>query len=63
MEGGSLKLLLVEVLEELGADFHHHPLEFEGRGGFPSVVVKSETQLSKLASYGHPHLLLVQPQR
>jgi len=56
-------LLLVEVLEELGANFHHHLLEFEGRGGFLGMVVKSETQLSKLASYGHPHLLLVQPQR
>jgi len=63
MEGGSLKLLLVEVLEELGADFHHHLLEFEGRGGLFGVVVKSETLLSGLASYGHLHLLLVQPQR
>jgi len=23
----------MEVLEELGVDFHHHPLEFVGRGG------------------------------
>ena len=23
----------MEVLEEFGADFHHHPLEFEGQGG------------------------------
>ena len=51
----------MEVLEELGADFHHHPLEFVGRGGLLGVVVKLEILLSGLASYGHPHLLLVQP--
>ena len=40
-----MRLLLVEVLEELGADFHHHPLEFEGQGGLLGVVVRSEILL------------------
>jgi len=44
-EVGGLSLSLVEVLEELGADFHHHPLEFEGQGGLLGVVVRSETLL------------------
>ena len=40
-----MRLLLVEVLEEFGADFHHHPLEFEGQGGLLGVVVRSEILL------------------
>jgi len=60
---GGLKFLLEEVLGELGAEFHHHHLEFEGQGGLLGVVVKSETLLSKSASYDHPHLLLVRPQQ
>ena len=58
-----MKWLLEEVLEELGADFHHHPLEFEEQEGLLGVVVRSETLLSKSASYGRPHLLLVRPQQ
>ena len=58
-----MSLLLEEALGELGADFHHHPLEFEGRGELLGVVVKSETLLSKLESCEHPHLLLVRPQQ
>ena len=58
-----MRLLLEEVLDELGAYFHHHPLEFGGQGGLLGVVVKSETLLSKSASYDHPHLLLVRPQQ
>ena len=37
--------LLVEVLEELGADFHHHLLEFVEQGGLLGVVVRSEILL------------------
>ena len=35
---GGLKLLLVEVLEELSADFHHHPLEFAEQGSLLSTT-------------------------
>ena len=45
MEGEGLQLLPVEVLEELGADFHHHPLESVEQGGLLGVVVKSGTLL------------------
>jgi len=42
---GGLQLLVVEVLEEPGADFHHHPLESVEQGGLLGVVVKSGTLL------------------
>ena len=54
---------MVEVLEEFGADFHHHPLEFVGQVELLGVVVRSETLLSKSASYERPHLRLMRPQR
>ena len=44
-QGEGLQLLLVEVLKEPGADFHHHPLELVERGGLPGVVVKWGTRL------------------
>ena len=35
----------MEVLEELGADFHHHPLEFVAQGGLLGVMVRLEIRL------------------
>jgi len=42
---GGLQLLLLEVLKELGADFHHHPFESVEQGGLLGVVVKWEIRL------------------
>ena len=32
-------------MEELGADFHHYPLEFVEQGGLLGVVVRLEIRL------------------